>query len=113
MKSWSLILWCALVLSAVAGGDKAVAYVRWWCDGHLAIAQAKDALEEAGVQDVDKAITVIAPSRSRLLVAGHVRTTGGTLPFTVQLGPGQDGKRRVVNVTVGGTTIDPTTRQDD
>jgi hypothetical protein len=111
MKSWIMLGVSVLILSFAASADKAIHYTHWWLDGHYAIAQARDALEVCGIEDVDNAVTVIAPDKSRGFVAGHVRTKGGTLPFSVTFGGA--GKNRVpVRVTVGSKTLLPSAPAD-
>jgi hypothetical protein len=107
MMNWKALAVTAMLLTFVAGWNRIAPYAFWWMDGHVAIAHAMDTLEECGVEDVDKNITEIAPSRSRLAVAGHVRTEGGTLPFFVQFGYGQENKRVPIKVTVGTKTLIP------
>jgi hypothetical protein len=111
MRSWIMLGVSVLILSFAASADKAIHYTNWWLDGHYAVAQAKDALELVGIEDVDDSITVIAPSMSRSFVAGHVRTEGGTLPFSATFGGA--GKDRVpVRVTVGSKTLLPSGQDD-
>lgn len=106
MRSWKLLACSVLILGFAAGGNRAIAYAEWYYDGLIAVEQAKDALEFVGIEDVDSSITVIAPSQSRVMVAGHVRTKGGTLPFAVTFGGA--GTRRVpTRVTVGAEVLLP------
>jgi hypothetical protein len=78
----------------------------WWVDGRVAVAQAMDALELAGVEDVDANISDIGPSRKRDCVVGHIRTGRGTLPFYVGFS-GLGTSRTTDEVTVGSETLLP------
>jgi hypothetical protein len=78
----------------------------WWVDGCVACAQAKDALELAGVEDVDASIADIGPSRKRDCVVGHIRTNRGTLPFFVGFS-GMGTSRTTDEVTLGSETLLP------
>lgn len=110
MRHWQVLIWSVAILCFATGaGSRALTYAQWWMDGHLAIAEAKDALEDAGIEDVDKNITIIAPDGTRMAVAGHVRTKGGTLPFYVRFGYGQDYRRVATQVVVGKKTLLPKT----
>ncbi len=114
MRSWQILFFSVAILAfSVGGGNRALEYAQWWMDGHLAIAEAKDALEDAGVEDVDNNITVIAPDGSRMGVAGHVRTKGGTLPFYVRFGIGSDYRRQATQVVVGRRVLLPSPPSTD
>jgi hypothetical protein len=105
MRRWLILGFVTGVLTLCAGGaHKFSAWVMWQSEAIAAIEQAQDELERLGVSGK---VTDIAPSRSCLTVAGHVRTDGGTLPFTVNFRYGQNKERRVSNVTVGAKTLLP------
>jgi hypothetical protein len=110
MRRWLILGFVTGVLMLCSGyAHKFSVWVLWQSDAIAAIEQAQDALEECGVSGK---VTDIAPSRSCMTVAGHVKTDAGTLPFMVLFSPGQNSGRIPIKVTVGATTLLPAATSD-